>query len=126
MVNVEQIGQGLYDIIRFSCITLKSKELNEKLGKVVIFVLKSSNKIQIKKAVEAIFGMEVKSINTLILRGKTKVSARRFSYFKQDVKKAIVTFKNKDLSKQLAASMSPVEGTDSENYFVGQSSEMNK
>lgn len=105
MVNVKSITQSLYDVIRFSYITLKAKELNEKLGKVVIIVSKDANKTEIKAAVEAIFGMKVASVNTMITQGKTKLSARRYPYFKQDCKKAVITFKDKNFSQQLAASM---------------------
>jgi large subunit ribosomal protein L23 len=105
MVSIKNGAQRLYDVIRFSYITFKAKELNEKLGKVVILVCKDANKIEIKTAVEAIFGMKVESVNTMINRGKTKISARRYPYFKQDFKKAIITFKDKNLSQQFASSI---------------------
>jgi large subunit ribosomal protein L23 len=105
MVSVKSMTQSLYDVIRFSYITLKAKELNEKLGKVVILVCKDANKVEIKAAVEAIFGMKVESVNTMINRGKTKISARRYTYYKSDFKKAIITFRDKNFSQQLSSSM---------------------
>lgn len=92
-----------YDVIQSPCMTLKAKYLNENKSQVVIFVDCSANKIQIKKAVEAIFGMSVLSVNTILVKGKTKISARRYKFFKKDRKKAIVTFKDKNFAKNLSS-----------------------
>mgnify|MGYP001574514509 FL=1 len=78
-----------YDVIRSPVITEKSTIAAEQ-NKVVFNVAKSATKPQIKAAVEALFKVEVKSVNTLVRMGKVK----RFKGFvgkQDDVKKAIVT-----------------------------------
>ncbi|NLH82571.1 MAG: 50S ribosomal protein L23 [Phyllobacteriaceae bacterium] len=78
-----------YDVIRSPVITEKSTIAAEQ-NKVVFNVAKSATKPQIKAAVEALFKVKVKSVNTLIRMGKVK----RFKGFvgkQDDVKKAIVT-----------------------------------
>ena len=55
-------------------------------------VLKSANKTQIKMAVEQMFGVHVKSVNTVTQRGKLKRMGRNEGYT-PTTKKAIVTLK---------------------------------
>ena len=78
-----------YDIIRKPLVTEKSTMASEN-GAVVFEVSIDSNKPQIKEAVEALFGVKVKAVNTSITKGKQKrfkgVLGRR-----RDVKKAFVT-----------------------------------
>ena len=50
----------------------------------------STNKIEIKKAVEALFGVEVAKVNTLNVNGKAK-RVGRFEGRTSDWKKAVVT-----------------------------------
>ena len=59
---------------------------------VVFKVAKDANKLEIKKAVEKLFEVEVKSVNTLITKGKTKRQGLRQGR-RSDVKKAYVTLK---------------------------------
>lgn len=103
MAKLNNINNNIYDVIQSPCMTLKAKVLNEKQSQIVIFVLKSANKIQIKQAVERIFGVGVSSVNTMISQGKTKIASRRYTFFKKDTKKAIVTFKDKNFAKQLSS-----------------------
>lgn len=59
-------------------------------NQVVFNVAKSATKPEIKAAVEALFGVKVKAVNTLVRKGKVK--RFRGTIGKQnDVKKAIVT-----------------------------------
>ena len=53
-------------------------------------VLKTANKTQIKIAVEKMFGVKVKSVNTITRRGKLKRMGRNEGYT-PTTKKAIVT-----------------------------------
>ncbi|MBK6949482.1 MAG: 50S ribosomal protein L23 [Haliscomenobacter sp.] len=53
-------------------ITEKSEKMSEKLNKYCFMVHKKANKIEIKKAVEAMFNVAVESVNTLIIPAKTK------------------------------------------------------
>jgi len=78
-----------YDIIRRPVITEKST-LGSEHNQVTFVVAPKASKPQIKRAVEALFDVKVKKVNTLVLKGKTKrfrgVPGRR-----PDTKKAIVT-----------------------------------
>ena len=59
-------------------------------GAVVFEVAMDSNKPQIKEAVEALFNVKVKAVNTTITKGKTK-RFRGLMGKRKDVKKAYVT-----------------------------------
>ena len=78
-----------YDIIRKPVITEKATMASES-GAVVFEVAMGANKPQIKDAVEALFGVKVKSVNTTITKGKTK-RFRGQPGRRADVKKAYVT-----------------------------------
>ena len=72
-------------------ITEKSTSLSE-FNKVVFKVDKGSNKESIKKSIEKIFKVNVISINTINIKGKTKLVKNKKT-FKSGYKKAIVTLK---------------------------------
>ena len=78
-----------YDVIRKPIITEKSTMASEN-GAVVFEVAIDSNKPQIKEAVEALFGVKVKAVNTTIAKGKNK-RFRGIKGTRKDVKKAYVT-----------------------------------
>ncbi|WP_397542944.1 50S ribosomal protein L23 [Roseovarius salis] len=78
-----------YDVIRQPVITEKSTMASEG-GAVVFEVSIESSKPQIKEAVEALFGVKVKAVNTTITKGKTK-RFRGIRGTRKDVKKAYVT-----------------------------------
>ncbi len=78
-----------YDIIRSPLVTEKAT-IQAEADKVVFNVLKSADKAEIKAAVEALFKVKVKSVNTLVRKGKVK-RFRGFVGKQDDVKKAIVT-----------------------------------
>ena len=75
-------------------VTEKMTEQGEKLGRFGFMVNKAANKVQIKKAVEELYGVNVISVNTLRYGGKRKsrytkagiIAGKTNSY-----KKAIVT-----------------------------------
>ena len=78
-----------YDVITAPIITEKATMGSEQ-GQVTFRVPLDATKPEIKAAVEALFKVEVKAVNTLIHKGKTK----RFKGMpgrRSDVKKAIVT-----------------------------------
>ena len=60
-----------YDVIRRPIVTEKATMASES-GAVVFEVAMDSNKPIIKEAVEALFNVKVKSVNTTISKGKTK------------------------------------------------------
>ena len=72
-------------------VTEKSTSLSE-FNKVVFKVHKGANKNTIKKNIEKIFKVNVIKINTINLKGKSKIVKNKKSY-KSGYKKAIVTLK---------------------------------
>ena len=72
-------------------ITEKSTSLSE-FNKVVFKVNKGANKESIKRSIEKIFKANVIKINTINIKGKTKIVRNKKS-FKSGFKKAIVTLK---------------------------------
>jgi len=80
-----------YEIIKALIRTEKSTTY-EPEGKYLFLVDKSANKIQIKRAVEQIYKVKVKDVNTLISAGKLKKVRYQLGRT-PDIKKAIVTLK---------------------------------
>jgi len=78
-----------YNIIRSPAITEKATLLSE-ANQVVFNVAGTASKPEIKKAVEELFNVKVKAVNTLVRKGKTK-RFRGIRGRQSDVKKAIVT-----------------------------------
>ena len=78
-----------YDVIVSPAITEKSTLVSEN-NQVVFNVAKQATKPEIKAAVEALFGVKVTAVNTLLSKGKTK-RFRGFVGKLKDVKKAVVT-----------------------------------
>jgi large subunit ribosomal protein L23 len=72
-------------------VTEKSTSLSE-YNKIVFKVNKNANKKSIKKSIEKIFKVNVIKINTINLKGKSKI-VRNKKTFKPSYKKAIVTLK---------------------------------
>jgi large subunit ribosomal protein L23 len=81
-----------YDVIRGPVITEKATMLSEH-NKVVFKVAKTATKPQIKAAIEKLFDVKVKSVNTLVTEGKVKVFRGRLGQ-RSDVKKAVVTLED--------------------------------
>jgi|SRR5687767_1222286 large subunit ribosomal protein L23 len=81
-----------YTRITSPIITEKSTMLSEQ-NKVVFRVPLDATKPQIKEAVEALFKVNVMSVNTIVVKGKTK-QFRGIPGKRSDVKKAIVTLKD--------------------------------
>ena len=80
---------ALYDVIRKPVITEKSTMASEH-GAVVFEVDIAANKPLIKEAVETLFGVKVKAVNTTVTKGKHKRFRGRPGT-RKDVKKAYVT-----------------------------------
>jgi large subunit ribosomal protein L23 len=77
-----------YDVIRKPIITEKTTMASEH-GAVVFEVAIDAAKPQIKEAIEALFGVKVKAVNTTITKGKQK-RFRGTMGRRKDVKKAYV------------------------------------
>ena len=79
------------DTIISPIVTEKSTSLSE-FNKFVFKVHKGSRKSSIKKSIEKIFKVNVVKINTINLKGKSKIIKNKKT-FKPGYKKAIVTLK---------------------------------
>jgi len=78
-----------YDVILSPVITEKSTLVSD-ANQVIFKVARKATKTDIKTAVESLFGVKVKAVNTLIRKGKLK-SFKGFRALQSDTKKAIVT-----------------------------------
>ena len=78
-----------YDVIRKPLITEKATLASEN-NAVVFEVDIAANKPMIKEAVETLFGVKVKAVNTTITKGKAKRFRGQLGR-RKDVKKAYVT-----------------------------------
>ena len=78
-----------YDVVLSPHITEKSTMLSEQ-NAVVFKVARTASKPEIKAAVEALFGVTVTGVNTMITKGKSKRWKGK-PYTRSDVKKAVVT-----------------------------------
>ena len=89
MAKKQEIDARHYDVILAPHITEKATLLSEN-DAVVFKVANDATKPQIKEAVEALFDVKVKGVNTLVQKGKVKRWKGR-PYKRSDFKKAIVT-----------------------------------
>ena len=78
-----------YDIIVSPAITEKGTLVSEQ-NQVVFNVKRTATKPEIKKAVEGLFGVKVKAVNTLVRKGKQRRFKGQLATL-SDVKKAYVT-----------------------------------
>jgi large subunit ribosomal protein L23 len=91
--------KSAYDIIIRPIITEQSMEQND-INKYVFMVAPDANKIEIKQAVEEIFGVKVERVNTLNMQGKKKRMGRYPEGSRSSYKKAMV---------RLSADSKPIE-----------------
>ena len=83
-------NKSIFNIIRRPIISEKSIALREALNQVTFEVDMGANKIEIRKAVEQLLEASVSSVNTLIVRGKSK-RIGRYTGKRPNWKKAVVT-----------------------------------
>jgi large subunit ribosomal protein L23 len=88
MAKKQEIAARHYDVIVAPHITEKSTMAGES-NAVVFKVANDATKPQIKEAVEAIYDTKVLSVNTVVVKGKTK-RWKGTPYKRSDFKKAIV------------------------------------
>lgn len=89
----------LYDVIQKPILTEKA-HIQTVAAKYSFKVHPDANKIQIKRAIEALYGVSVTDVNTASFMGKTKGSWRRKGS-RPDWKKAVVTLKEGDVIEEL-------------------------
>ncbi len=87
--TTQAVDNRHYDVILAPHITEKSTMLSEH-NAVVFKVAGKASKPEIKAAVEALFGVTVTGVNTIVQKGKTK-KWKGTPYQRSDAKKAIVT-----------------------------------
>ena len=93
-----------YDIIKRPILSEKTYAgIQEK--KYAFEVAKNANKVEIKYAVEQIFGVKVKSVNTVNVNGKLKRQGKTQGYT-SDYKKAAVQLKKDSKSIEFFDSLS--------------------
>ena len=83
---------GHYDTIVGPVITEKATMASEE-NKVIFKVASAATKPQIKAAVEALFGVKVTAVNTIVRKGKVKRFRGRLGR-QSDFKKAVVTLED--------------------------------
>ena len=82
------------DILIKPIISEKAESLSENLGQYSFVVNKKANKIEIQKAIESLYNVNVASVNTIVMPAKAKSRNTRSGMIKGRVssyKKAIVT-----------------------------------
>lgn len=87
------------DILLKPIVTEKMTELSEKGNQFGFQVDKRANKIQIKQAVEEMYGVTVESVNTMVYAGKRKTRFTKTGIIAgrtKSIKKAIVTLAEGD------------------------------
>ena len=78
-----------HDVIRAPVITEKSTLVSEH-NQVIFKVARDASKPEIKAAVEQLFNVKVKAINTQVRKGKLK-TFKNIRALQSDVKRAVVT-----------------------------------
>ncbi|MCK9303518.1 MAG: 50S ribosomal protein L23 [Bacteroidales bacterium] len=81
-------------IIMKPIVTEKMTIIGEKLNRYAFVVNKEANKIEIKNAVEKLYGVDVEAVNTINYSGKSKSKFTKRGYVSgrtNAIKKAIVT-----------------------------------
>jgi len=79
-------------IVRRAMISEKGTRLREKQNGYLFEVARDANKIEIKRAIEAIFTVKVEAVRTIRVHGKPKRQGR-YAGHRPDWKKALVTLK---------------------------------
>jgi large subunit ribosomal protein L23 len=84
--------RSAYDVIVAPVITEKATLASE-VNQVIFKVSRNATKPEIKAAIEGLFKVKVKAVNTIVRKGKTKVFRGRPALL-SDTKRAIVTLED--------------------------------
>jgi large subunit ribosomal protein L23 len=82
--------KDVYSTVVRPLLTEKATEVHESSNTYVFEVAAGTNKIEVKKAIEMMFGVQVSGVRTLVQRGKAKRFGR-YSGKRSNWKKAYVT-----------------------------------
>ena len=76
--TVKTIGGGIrqvsMEILKKPILTEKASALTEKLNRYAFKVDHRANKLQIKGAIEKMYGVNIKAVNTMVVFGKIKIA----------------------------------------------------
>ena len=87
--------QSPHDVVLRPVVTEKSTDLQTDNNQYVFEVAKTANKIEVRNAVEMIFGVRVQGVRTQVVRGDIRRVGRFYGKTRQ-WKKAIVTLHPED------------------------------
>lgn len=88
--------QDPYAIIKTVVLSEKSNTLTEEKNKYTFKVASNATKIDVARAVKAIWGVNALSVNTINCQGKKKRKRTKFAGKTANWKKAVVTLKPDD------------------------------
>jgi large subunit ribosomal protein L23 len=89
--------KNIYDVLKGPCLTEKANLQQDLSNKVVFKVNRAANKIEIKQAVEKMFNVKVKNVQTASIHGKQKRVGRHIG-FTSNWKKAYVTLSEGEIN----------------------------
>lgn len=81
---------SLYQVLKRPLVTEKTNALRDSKNEYAFEVASNANKIEIRQAVESLFGVKVKSVRTAVVRGKYRRTRQGLGQ-RPNWKKAIVT-----------------------------------
>ena len=85
----------IFQIIKRPLVTEKTNMLREELNQFAFEIAPAANKVQVRQAVEKLFGVRVLDVRTINIRGKKK-RLRRTVGKQPNWKKAVVTLHEED------------------------------
>lgn len=92
-----------FEILKFPHVTEKTGKMSA-MGSMVFLIDKKFNKIDVEKACLIVFEQKVKKVNIQVKKNKVK-RFKGVKYIRSDVKKAIVTFEDKDVVNKVIGEM---------------------
>ena len=84
----------LSDVLIKPILSEKANKQSEKMNRYSFVVDKKANKLEIKKAIESFYGVQVENVNTIVVPSKAKAKYTKAGFIvgrKPSKKKAIVT-----------------------------------
>ncbi len=84
------MASSLYQVLKRPLVTEKTNELRDSKNEYAFEVATHSNKVEIRQAVETLFGVKVKGVRTAVVRGKYRRTRQGVGQ-RPNWKKAIVT-----------------------------------
>ena len=82
------------DVLLKPILSEKANRQSEKMNRYSFVVDKKANKLEIRKAIESFFGVQVENVNTIVVPSKAKAKYTKAGFIvgrKPSKKKAIVT-----------------------------------